>query len=75
VNSLWHQHDDQNCRFVHSVESRVDYWADKLNKKRDENNQSKLISLGWDVLVIWECQINDSDKLSKKIASFLGSRE
>ena len=28
--------------------------------------------LGWDVLVIWQCQIKDADSLQKTIFDFMG---
>lgn len=53
--------------------SRVGFWRAKLdgNRDRDARNLRKLQRLGWRVLVIWECQIADFDRLAKRIEGFL----
>lgn len=53
---FWHKHD---CpRFVWPS-SNEEYWIPKIqrNVERDERNTRHLISLGWNVLVVWECQL------------------
>ena len=69
---FWHQH---ACpRGSRSPKSSRDYWIPKLkrNKQRDAENQSRLREMGWDVLVIWECEMKDRDALKERIAAFLG---
>lgn len=58
---FWHWH--QDCRLTRMPKSRVSYWREKFdaNKRRDEENVSRLNELGWRVLVIWECQIKEKD--------------
>ena len=43
------------------------------NKKKDKSNYIRLKKLGWDYLVIWQCEISkkNMEKLSNKIISFL----
>ena len=50
---FWHQH--PGCG--RQPKSRLDFWAKKLfqNRERDLRNQRKLRSLGWRVLIVWEC--------------------
>lgn len=53
---FWHKHD---CgRFVWPS-SNIEYWMSKINGnvERDEQNNEKLLSMGWKVLVIWECEL------------------
>jgi len=53
---FWHKHD---CpRFVWPS-SNQEYWIPKIerNVARDLENQKALQSLGWKVLVVWECQL------------------
>ncbi len=53
---FWHMHD---CgRFV-MPSSNTDYWSKKIegNVERDRRNTAQLESLGWRVIVIWECQL------------------
>jgi DNA mismatch endonuclease, patch repair protein len=68
---FWHRHD--HCRNDRPPKSRRDFWMPKLesNRKRDLANEGQLLSLGWDVLTVWECETNRSDSLAKRIASFL----
>ena len=53
---FWHMH---NCpRFVWPS-SNQEYWIPKIkrNAERDEQNIKSLSELGWNVLVVWECQL------------------
>ena len=70
---FWHQHDDPNCKISRLPKSRIDYWIPKLQKnvERDKEHQKVLASQGWTVLVIWECEVRDIDKLARKICKFL----
>ena len=47
-----------NGRFVWPS-SNEEYWHNKIdrNVERDNENQKKLEAQGWQVLVIWECQL------------------
>jgi DNA mismatch endonuclease (patch repair protein) len=53
----WHQH--ENCDLSTMPKSRSEFWKDKLtkNKERDQRNLKKLKELGWNVIVLWECDI------------------
>ena len=53
---FWHKH---NCgRFVWPS-SNVEYWIPKINRniERDKENYEKLAALGWNVLIVWECEL------------------
>ena len=69
---FWHRHD--NCAGSRIPKSRVDFWSDKLNgnKARDERNREALIQAGWQVLVIWECELEDLVMLEDRLRIFLG---
>jgi DNA mismatch endonuclease, patch repair protein len=71
---FWHRHKD--CPRTTSPKTRSEYWANKFdtNKKRDSLKQRQLRRLGWDVLVIWECETFDTDKLGKQLTKFLVRR-
>jgi DNA mismatch endonuclease (patch repair protein) len=53
--------------------SNTVYWSLKLkkNKERDKKNRSRLTSLGWESLVIWDCQTADGKELEKLLRAFL----
>jgi DNA mismatch endonuclease, patch repair protein len=71
---FWHQHD--GCRLAKRPRARPEYWLPKLarNKARDEAAERALVDLGWDVLVIWECQVNKPECVRATLLTFLGSR-
>jgi len=54
---FWHMHD---CPGFVWPKSRLDYWRPKLlkNAERDRKNYAELKEKGWNVIVIWECQLN-----------------
>lgn len=71
---FWHRHDDSACKLARLPKTRLDFWLSKLeaNRARDVKNQERLKEMGWDYLVIWECQLRDKEQLAKRIQSFLG---
>ena len=53
---FWHGH---TCRAGHLPSSNVDYWVTKIEKniERDNRKINELEKLGWNVVVIWQCEI------------------
>jgi DNA mismatch endonuclease (patch repair protein) len=70
---FWHRHNDSACRLARLPKSRQEFWLPKLNANalRDARNQKALIAAGWEILVLWECQLKDSAALAKRIRAFL----
>lgn len=68
---FWHQH--SGCRYAYMPKSNVAFWEQKFsaNRDRDLTSLRKLRKLGWEVLVVWECEIERTDKLLSRINSFL----
>lgn len=68
---FWHRH--SGCVYTYTPKSRVEFWEEKFQKNiyNDQENIRTLIESGWQVKVIWECEIKDTDMLSKTMASFL----
>ena len=70
---FWHKHD---CTLFVWPSTNSEYWAPKIegNVVRDTRNQEALKELGWNVLVVWECQLKKNEfemtmhKLVEKIA-------
>jgi DNA mismatch endonuclease (patch repair protein) len=67
----WHRHDCPNGQRL--PKSRFDFWLPKLegNRERDIKKQALLRERGWNVLVIWECQLRDTSILQENIRAFL----
>ena len=65
---FWHQH--PGCRFAYMPQSNRKFWAAKLggNVARDRRNEEELGSLGWRVLVIWECETSSPAVLQRALA-------
>src|ERR1044071_7690724 len=68
---FWHSHAD--CPKGKPPKSKLDYWMDKLatNRKRDEQHLQELRAQGWQALVIWQCQIKNTEVLTNTIITFL----
>jgi DNA mismatch endonuclease (patch repair protein) len=69
----WHMH---SCRWgCVAPKTNATFWRSKRtgNVQRDSRNLRMLRRLGWQVLVIWECQTRDLETITRKAARFLGS--
>ena len=55
---FWHQH--PNCKKATIPNSNKEFWITKLqrNVERDREQINELEALGWNVLVVWECELN-----------------
>jgi DNA mismatch endonuclease (patch repair protein) len=56
---FWHSH--PRCKFAVVPASNIEFWKQKLdsNRERDQVNKKRLKALGWRVLTIWECQLDE----------------
>jgi DNA mismatch endonuclease (patch repair protein) len=72
---FWHGHAEPACPDGRAPQSNQDYWLPKLarNRERDAASIAALRAGGWDVLVIWECEIRDMAALTSRLQVFLGS--
>ncbi|MCD8294053.1 MAG: very short patch repair endonuclease [Clostridia bacterium] len=69
---FWHMHD--GCKYFRMPEDNHDYWFDKLtrNKERDEKEIQELKNLGWNVIVVWECELK-TNKRSETLENLVQS--
>lgn len=60
---FWHGH--EGCRWFVRPKSNTEFWDAKFkyNSMRDKNNYEKLKKMGWNVLIVWECEIRHSDAI------------
>lgn len=70
----WHRHDCPNGQRM--PKSNTAYWAMKFqaNQLRDIQNLEALRALGWEVLQIWECELEDQESWVDRIEDFLRGR-
>jgi DNA mismatch endonuclease (patch repair protein) len=64
---FWHRH--RGCSNSVLPKTRAGFWLAKLdgNVARDTRNAAALKDLGWKVLTIWECEVGNEARLSKKL--------
>ena len=55
---FWHLHD--GCPAGRIPRSNSSFWKKKLtdNRSRDERNLRALRAMGWNPIVVWECEVN-----------------
>lgn len=68
---FWHRH--AGCSRTTTPKTRAAYWRDKFqqNVERDRRNAAALRALGWEVLVVWECETFDRAGLIATLSRFL----
>ena len=54
---FWHHH--EGCKAASTPASNIDFWQTKFrrNRERDAQVKAQLESMGWKVIVIWECEV------------------
>ena len=64
---FWHGHD--NCKYYRLPKTNPDFWRTKIeaNRARDARTSAALRTLGWHVIVIWECQLKTEELRTKTL--------
>ena len=54
---FWHGH--EGCKYFVWPKSNVEFWRQKIetNISRDQRKETQLRDMGWNVLVVWECEL------------------
>ena len=70
---FWHQH--QDCREGRVPSSRQDYWGPKLkrNRERDAAAIAELRERGWEVEIVWECEVDVHERFARLEGFLMGS--
>ncbi|MGR9448287.1 very short patch repair endonuclease [Rhizobium leguminosarum] len=65
---FWHRHD--GCKIASTPKSNTAFWEEKFarNVARDVRNTSDLNGLGWNVIVVWECELSSQRKVDEAAA-------
>lgn len=63
---FWHQH--PGCAKATTPKRNAEFWRDKFvaNRKRDAAKVRSLRSIGYRVVIIWECKTIDPDNLRRR---------
>jgi DNA mismatch endonuclease (patch repair protein) len=69
---FWHGHDCK--RGARIPKKNREYWTEKIRKNvaRDSNYLVELKKLGWDTMIIWECELKDIRAIESNLMKFLG---
>ena len=56
---FWHRH--PGCRQATMPSTNVEFWQEKFkrNVERDRNTEKQLKELGWNLIVVWECELKN----------------
>ena len=68
---FWHMH---SCRWGQvKPKTSADFWENKRrsNVARDERAMEQLKGMGWRVIVVWECETKDREKLAQLLDAVL----
>lgn len=59
---FWHGH--KGCKYFVWPKSNAEFWRKKIetNIARDRRNEIQLKNMGWNVLVVWECELRSAKK-------------
>jgi DNA mismatch endonuclease (patch repair protein) len=68
---FWHRH--HGCKRSTFPATRTEFWAEKFSRniERDKKVQNRLKASGWQVLVVWECQVLTSESARGIARTFL----
>ena len=69
---FWHGH---QCPVGSRLpKSNTEFWRDKRakNQARDQRQLAQLDVLGWESLVVWECEITAAQGVPSEVTDYLG---
>lgn len=57
---FWHGH--EGCKYFVWPQNNAEFWRNKINtnRSRDVKKYHELQSLGWNVEIVWECQLKSA---------------
>ncbi len=63
---FWHGHED--CKYFVIPKTNTEFWVNKISKniERDKQQAAELQEKGWNIIVIWECQLKP-DKIDSTL--------
>lgn len=64
---FWHRH--AGCKYAYTPKSRLEFWRTKFdcNVRRDRLTRRRLVRDGWKVLVVWECETRDLERVGRQL--------
>lgn len=68
---FWHGH---GCSRGNRIpKANREYWLRKIarNGERDVATMAALAAMGWEVIILWECEVKDEDQVMRRLRRFL----
>lgn len=64
---FWHRH--PGCRYATTPATNREFWQKKFdqNVARDKRVKEELETLGWNVIIVWECEISKKADRNKRL--------
>jgi DNA mismatch endonuclease (patch repair protein) len=64
---FWHRH--PRCSRATTPATNQEYWLPKFERTvvRDQRIQAELRALGWNVIVVWECELKDIAMIKNRL--------
>ena len=77
---FWHGH--SGCKYFVMPKTNTEFWSKKINKniERDSRQIRELKDRGWNVIVIWECELKSMNTehslsmLEKRILNYIDKK-
>lgn len=68
---FWHRHAD--CREASRPKTNSEFWESKIARtvERDLDNYADLAASGWQVVVLWECELEKATNVTDFVATKL----
>ena len=54
---FWHGH--EGCKYFVGPKNNAEFWRQKIetNISRDQRKEAQLRDMGWNVMIVWECEL------------------
>ena len=64
---FWHGH--ENCKAAELPKTNTDFWIKKISdtRVRDQKNIETLRKEGWNVIIVWQCEIKNKNKRDRRL--------
>lgn len=72
---FWHKH--EGCKYFVWPKNNAAFWREKIlsNVERDQRNYERLQQMGWNIIVVWECELKKevlSETINKIVQAITG---
>lgn len=59
---FWHGH--EGCKYFVWPKNNAEFWRQKIetNISRDQRKEAQLRDMGWNVMIVWECELRPPKK-------------